>query len=86
VEISKDGWQSSNYVIIVSGENFPDALCSTPLAKRYDAPILLTQSGAVSEAAQGQLKGINVTYKRKKVSLITMILNKNVHRVLQTGY
>lgn len=48
VEISKDGWQSSNYVIIVSGENFPDALCSAPLAKKYDAPILLTQAGGMS--------------------------------------
>lgn len=48
VAISKDGWQSSNYVIIVSGENFPDALCSAPLAKKYNAPILLTQAGGMS--------------------------------------
>lgn len=50
VEISKNGWQSSNYVIIVSGENFPDALCSAPLAEKYDAPILLTQATGMTTA------------------------------------
>jgi beta-lactamase superfamily II metal-dependent hydrolase/putative cell wall-binding protein len=42
VEISKDGWQTSNNVIIATGEDFPDALCAAPLAKQLDAPILLT--------------------------------------------
>ena len=42
VAISKEGWTNSNYVILVTGEDFPDALCATPLASLYNAPILLT--------------------------------------------
>src|SRR3712207_1349803 len=44
IKISSGNWQSSNYVILVSGENFPDALSATPLSKKYNAPILLTRS------------------------------------------
>lgn len=48
VEIAKDGWQQSQYVIIVSGENFPDALSATPLAKKYNAPILPVKGSSLS--------------------------------------
>lgn len=42
IKVSEDSWQKSDYVIIASGEDFPDALCAAPLAKKYNAPILLT--------------------------------------------
>ncbi|MFL0269268.1 cell wall-binding repeat-containing protein [Candidatus Clostridium radicumherbarum] len=47
IKVSQDSWQSSDYVVIASGEDFPDALCAAPLAKKYDAPILLTQNAAI---------------------------------------
>lgn len=43
LKVSQNNWQQSNYVVLVSGENFPDALCAAPLATKYKAPILLTQ-------------------------------------------
>lgn len=48
VKVSQNVWSKSDYVVIASGENFPDALCSAPLAKKYDAPVLLTQAGGMS--------------------------------------
>lgn len=41
VEIAKQGWTKSNYVILAYGENFPDALAAAPLAGKLDCPILL---------------------------------------------
>ncbi|WP_097027922.1 cell wall-binding repeat-containing protein [Clostridium peptidivorans] len=53
--ISNYGWTSSNYVIIAQGENFPDALCSVPLAKKYNAPILLTGKDTLTKEAEEEL-------------------------------
>jgi len=33
-QISTKGWNQSDYAILSSGENFPDALCAAPLAKK----------------------------------------------------
>lgn len=43
VKISQNKWQNSDYIILVSGENFPDALSAATLAKKYNAPILLVE-------------------------------------------
>ncbi|RXI37684.1 hypothetical protein DP129_12875 [Clostridium tetani] len=61
--ISEHGWKSSDYAIIASGEGFADALCAAPLAKKYDAPILLTESKTLSKKTQealGKIKAKNV--------------------------
>lgn len=47
--ISKNGWTSPvdndhRYAVIAYGEDFPDALSAAPLAKKYNAPILLVSS------------------------------------------
>lgn len=45
VEISKKGWATgSEFVILARGDDFADALCAGPLAKKHNAPILLTSS------------------------------------------
>lgn len=41
--IAKKGWSQSDYAVLAYGENFPDALAAAPLAKKYNAPILLTE-------------------------------------------
>lgn len=42
IAVSKNGWNAtSDYVVIASGEDFGDALSAAPLAKKYNAPILL---------------------------------------------
>jgi putative cell wall-binding protein len=48
VSISEAGWDTSNYAVITTGGNFPDALSATPLAKKYDAPLLLTEPNKVT--------------------------------------
>lgn len=41
--------ETTNTVIITSGENFPDALTATAFAGAYSAPILLTEKSQLSE-------------------------------------
>ena len=48
VAISQKGWSTSDTVILASGENYADALTSGPLAKKYNAPILLTSKTSIS--------------------------------------
>ena len=47
IAISNRGWTSSKYAVLARGDSFPDALCASPLAKRYDAPILLTDPARI---------------------------------------
>ena len=42
VELSKAVFVQSNYVVLASGENYPDALVGGTLANEMDSPILLT--------------------------------------------
>lgn len=63
VAIALSGWTQSNYAILASGENFPDAISAAPLAKKYDAPILLSRTDSIPEetlSAIQQLKVKNV--------------------------
>lgn len=66
-KICDKGFTSNTEVaFIVSGENFPDALCTSPLAKKYNAPILLTSKGELSSKVKERLIKLNV----KKVFII----------------
>lgn len=75
-EISKDGWNKSSCAIICRGGTFPDALCSAPLAKKYNAPILLTENNKLNKNTKEELKRLNVD----KVFIIgtTGVVSKNV--------
>ncbi|WP_446897112.1 cell wall-binding repeat-containing protein [Clostridium sp. LBM24168] len=57
--ISKNGWESASSVVICNGENFPDALCASSLAKKYNAPILLTSKSGLSESTKEELSRLN---------------------------
>ncbi|NLI92399.1 MAG: hypothetical protein GX434_09430, partial [Peptococcaceae bacterium] len=74
-QISKSGWNSSYYAVIVSGENYPDALCSAPLAYKYSAPILLTSKDSLDTQTRDELSRLNV----KSVFLIggTRVISSN---------
>ncbi|PYZ95886.1 hypothetical protein CR205_16030 [Alteribacter lacisalsi] len=49
VKISKAGWEGgSDVVFIARGNDFPDALSGTPLAHKYNAPILLSRTAGLS--------------------------------------
>lgn len=56
IAISKEGWSHSDYVIIASGENYPDALSAAPLAKKYSCPIILTSKYSLSDDIISELK------------------------------
>lgn len=61
VEISKAGWESSEYVIIANGLSFPDALAGGPLAYRYDAPILLTRTTKLAERTLEEIERLSAS-------------------------
>lgn len=60
VSIAKDGWQQSDSAILAYGENYPDALSAAPLAKKYNAPILLTSSNKLPSITKQGLKDLRV--------------------------
>ncbi|WP_453993292.1 cell wall-binding repeat-containing protein [Bacillus nitroreducens] len=61
VEISKTGWESSEYVIIANGFSFPDALAGGPLAYTHDAPILLTRVTSLSDETKAEIKRLKAS-------------------------
>lgn len=57
--IAQAGWDYSYHAVIASGENYPDALCSAPLAAKYDAPILLTGRDSLDAYTRNELVRLN---------------------------
>jgi putative cell wall-binding protein len=55
VEISKAGWETSDDVILASGEDYPDALVAGPLAQALDAPILLTENDKLPAVTKAEI-------------------------------
>lgn len=56
VKISQEGWESADTVVIARGDSFPDALAGAPLAYKYDAPILLTETGSLHSLVKEEIK------------------------------
>ncbi|KPU43674.1 N-acetylmuramoyl-L-alanine amidase LytC precursor [Oxobacter pfennigii] len=63
LRISQNGWGagSTQYAVIAYGEDFPDALSAAPLAKKYNAPILLTAKDSLSAGVLDELNRIGAT-------------------------
>ena len=56
-KISQNGWANgSDYVVLASGEGYADALCAAPIAKKYNAPILLTSSKTLNSTIKSEIK------------------------------
>lgn len=61
--ISQTGWKNgSTYVVLANGDNYPDALGAAPLAKKYNAPILLTGANSIPESILNEIKRLNVNH------------------------
>lgn len=58
LEISNEGWTKSDCVILVNGLRYADALSAVTLAKKYDAPILLTTGLILEEFITDQIKAL----------------------------
>ncbi|OLN32170.1 cell wall-binding repeat-containing protein [Desulfosporosinus metallidurans] len=59
-DIAKEGWSQSDYAILAYGDNFPDALAAAPLAKKYNAPILLTKAQNLTPITKQTLQDLKV--------------------------
>ena len=81
VKISIDQWSSSENVILVSGENFPDALCASPLSKKLNAPILLTETKELNAKVLVEIQRLGT----KNVYIIggTGVISDNVENTLK---
>ena len=84
-EIAKAGWQQSDYAILAYGENYPDALAAVPLAKKQNAPILLTDKDSLNPKTSTALQDLKV----KTVYVVggTAVISAAVENQLTTaGY
>jgi Putative cell wall-binding domain len=79
-KIALEGWETSKYAILVTGENYPDALAATPLSKKLDAPILLTEKNRLTEITLNTMKLLQVS----EVFIIggTGVVSTNVYYAL----
>jgi N-acetylmuramoyl-L-alanine amidase len=80
VKISQNNWEKSDYIILASGENFPDALSASPLSKKYNAPILLTGGSSMSNTVLQEIKRLNA----KNAFIIggTGVISENIKKQL----
>lgn len=80
VEVSKDVADRSDWAILTNGDNFPDALSAAPLAKKLNAPILLTGKDSLNEATKARL----IELQTKNVYIIggSGVVSKNVENEL----
>ncbi|KLU60435.1 N-acetylmuramoyl-L-alanine amidase LytC precursor [Peptococcaceae bacterium CEB3] len=67
VAISQAGWPNGAMTaVLTTGENFPDALSAAPLARKFNAPILLTEQNELNPETAAELSRLHV----KKVYII----------------
>ena len=51
----------SEYVVVASGENFPDALTASALAGKLDAPVVLTGTNELSDVAKREIDHVSAS-------------------------
>lgn len=54
-------FSSSSVAIVVTGQDYPDALSATSLAKKYNAPIILTNPTSLNSDSESELKRLKTT-------------------------
>ena len=85
VQISKTIFASkkTDTVVIASGTNFADALCSASLAKAYNAPILLVDKDYISDGVIAEIKRLSA----KKALIIggTSVVGASVENKIKTA-
>ncbi|MGL4731376.1 MAG: cell wall-binding repeat-containing protein [Clostridium sp.] len=82
IEISKKGWKSgADNVFITYGYDFADALTVTPLAKKYNGPILLSGKNGLDNNTIKEIQRLNP----KKVFILggEKVLSKNTEAQLK---
>lgn len=60
--VSKNGWATgSKTIVLVYGDDYPDALSAAPLAKKYNAPILLTTINSLPASISNEISRLKPT-------------------------
>ncbi|NMM62138.1 cell wall-binding repeat-containing protein [Clostridium sp. P21] len=78
-KIADQGWKSSDYAVIVNGALIRnDNLCATVLAKKYNAPILLSSESGIDSRVESELKKLKV----KKVFIIGSSVSSSIESQL----
>lgn len=74
-------FSTSDVAIIATGNDYPDALSATPLAKKYNAPIILVEGNKLNVEAAKELNRLKV----KKVFIVggTSVVSNNVAEEIQ---
>lgn len=60
VKISQSAWKTSDYAVLATGEDFSDALSAAPLAKKYNAPILITNHESLNTSVEKEIERLGV--------------------------
>lgn len=85
IAIAKEGWPSgASTVILASSEAWADALASAPLARKNDAPLLLTQCDQLLPSVQNELQALHP----QKIIIVggTGSINGQIEGSLKTIY
>lgn len=61
VRLSQQGWTTSDYVVIASGSNWPDALAGTSLAAAVGAPMLLCGADGLRDITGAEIQRLGAT-------------------------
>ena len=54
-QVATSNWTTSDNVVLVNGDNYPDAVSASALAKKLNAPILLTKADSLNADAQAAI-------------------------------
>ena len=82
-EISKNSFETADTVVLANGLNSADALAGVPLAKAYNAPILLTTTPTLPTDTLNEIKRL----KAKNVIILggNGAISPNVEKILQNN-
>src|SRR5699024_1035543 len=61
IDVSKEGWDKADTVILARGDEFADALAGVPLAYKKDAPVLLTDSKKLYKDTLKEIKRLGAS-------------------------
>ncbi|OAA93817.1 cell wall-binding repeat-containing protein [Clostridium coskatii] len=83
-KVAVTNWTTSDNVVLVSGEEYADAVSASSLAKKLDAPILLTTSNTLSPEAEYALNLLRI----KNIYVIggNASISQNIRDTLKSKY
>ncbi|MDU4571327.1 MAG: cell wall-binding repeat-containing protein [Finegoldia magna] len=61
IEVSKKYYEKANTVIIARSDEYPASLTASPLAKKLNAPILLTSKNELEKTVKAEIKRLKAT-------------------------